>query len=905
MIIKDAKSMYLPTDIDFKIFDNFQEEVVVYEIINDILDEIGDLRVKYINDVSINSQIFISNEIIGKTATELYDNDISSLHLNMANQILKSGEGKKYRAHFKELGKYYSVSAYSPDENTYITISTDITELKKEEKQKEELIEQVQKFSEDLKVSNKELQATTEELWAANEELRLQGDNLINLNQYLLKSEAQYKSLAENMPSVLMKYDKDLRILYLSPNAEEIIGISNNEFISKTNREVGIPEYLCNLWENAIIEVFKTGENRDLEFDFPSAEGSRTFYLKLAPELDQDGKVNHVLGISNDITKHKNAERQKQKLLEQVKELTADLENSNKELQISTEELQRSKEELEVSNEELRATTSDLQVANEELRQQREKLKNLNHNLQESEAQYKSLARNLPAVIMRYDRDFRVVYISPNSGHATDISTEQFIGKTSRELGIPEEICDKWESAIEKVFETGENQDVEFEFPATDGGYPKTFYINFTPESDGKSIGYVLGISTEISELKNTQRKLKKIHDTLEQKVEDRTEEIRIDYEALEREMDERHKMEERLLYQANLLESVNDAVIAVDTDFKITSWNKAAQKIYGWNFEEVFGKDSLHILRIKPSDEDKEEIIHSIAEKGIFNKEIIHQRKEGTPVYIGSTVMELKDINNDIIGYIAVNRDISKRKKVQEELKETIENLKRSNEELERFAYVASHDLQEPLRTIASFTQLLERRYKGKFDSDADEFMDYIVEAAKRMKEQIEGLLEYSRVATKGKEFQSIYTNSILDHVINNLKVSIEEYNGEVTHDTLPNIKGDTGQLQRVFQNLISNALKFSKEDEPPKVHISACEDPQNNEYIFSVSDNGIGIEEQYMERIFVIFQRLHTREKYMGTGIGLSIVKKIIERHGGRVWVESEFKKGSTFYFTLPINL
>ena len=905
MIIKDAKSMHLPTNIDFKIFDNFQEEVVVYEIINDILDEIGDLRVKYINDVSINSQIFLSNEIIGKTATELYDNGISSLHLNMANQILKSGEGKKYRAHFKELGKYYSVSAYSPDENTYITISTDITELKKEEKQKEELIEQVQKFSEDLKVSNKELQATTEKLWAANEELRLQGDNLINLNQYLLKSEAQYKSLAENMPSVLMKYDKDLRILYLSPNAEEIIGISNNEFISKTNREVGIPEYLCNLWENAIIEVFKTGENRDLEFDFPSAEGSRTFYLKLAPELDQDGKVNHVLGISNDITKHKNAERQKQKLLEQVKELTADLENSNKELQISTEELQRSKEELEVSNEELRATTSDLQVANEELRQQREKLKNLNHNLQESEAQYKSLARNLPAVIMRYDRDFRVVYISPNSGHATDISTEQFIGKTSRELEIPEEICDKWESAIEKVFETGENQDVEFEFPATDGGYPKTFYINFTPESDGKSIGYVLGISTEISELKNTQRKLKKIHDTLEQKVEDRTEEIRIDYEALEREMDERHKMEERLLYQANLLESVNDAVIAVDTDFKITSWNKAAQKIYGWNFEEVFGKDSLHILRIKPSDEDKEEIIHSIAEKGIFNKEIIHQRKEGTPVYIGSTVMELKDINNDIIGYIAVNRDISKRKKVQEELKETIENLKRSNEELERFAYVASHDLQEPLRTIASFTQLLERRYKGKFDSDADEFMDYIVEAAKRMKEQIEGLLEYSRVATKGKEFQSIYTNSILDHVINNLKVSIEEYNGEVTHDTLPNIKGDTGQLQRVFQNLISNALKFSKEDEPPKVHISACEDPQNNEYIFSVSDNGIGIEEQYMERIFVIFQRLHTREKYMGTGIGLSIVKKIIERHGGRVWVESEFKKGSTFYFTLPINL
>jgi PAS domain S-box-containing protein len=503
---------------------------------------------------------------------------------------------------------------------------------------------------------------------------------------------------------------------------------------------------------------------------------------------------------------------------------------------------------------------------------------------------------------MKYDRDFKVAYVTTNFRDDNNVSTEGFIGKTSRELGIPNEICDIWENAIEKVFKTGKNQNIEFEFPSADGNYPKVFYINFIPESDGKTVKYVLGVSTEITELKNAQNELKEIQDNLEQKVEDRTKEIRMAYESLEHEMNKGYKMEERLLYQANLLENVNDAVIAIDTEFNITSWNKAAKKIYGWDFEEVSGKDSIHLLRINPSNEDKEEIIHSIAEEGIFNREIIHRKKDGTSVYVGSTVMELKDINDEIIGYIALNRDISKRKKVQEELKETIENLKRSNEELERFAYVASHDLQEPLRTIASFTQLLEKRYKGKFDSDADEFMDYIVEAAKRMKEQIVGLLEFSRVATNGEEFQPISTNSILDHVTSNLKASIKECNGEITRDNLPDITGDAAQLQRVFQNLISNAIKFRKPGEPPKIHVSSVKDDEKGDYIFKVSDNGIGIEEQYFDRIFTIFQRLHTREKYKGTGIGLSIVKKIIDRHGGRVWVESSFGVGSTFYFTIP---
>ena len=252
----------------------------------------------------------------------------------------------------------------------------------------------------------------------------------------------------------------------------------------------------------------------------------------------------------------------------------------------------------------------------------------------------------------------------------------------------------------------------------------------------------------------------------------------------------------------------------------------------------------------------------------------------------------------------LEMNIDVTDKKQAERQLKETIKELERSNAELEQFAYVSSHDLQEPLRTIASFTQLLQRRYEGKLDEDADEFMDYIVEAAKRMKEQIEGLLEYSRVGTKGEEFKPVDMNLILNQTIQNLSASIKEINANIKIDELPEVMGDENQLQRAFQNLISNAIKFKKQEEPLKIHIFANKDIYNKEYVFGVQDNGIGIEEQYSERIFTIFQRLHTRDIYEGTGIGLSIVKRIIERHGGHIWVESEFGVGSTFYFTIPVE-
>ena len=256
--------------------------------------------------------------------------------------------------------------------------------------------------------------------------------------------------------------------------------------------------------------------------------------------------------------------------------------------------------------------------------------------------------------------------------------------------------------------------------------------------------------------------------------------------------------------------------------------------------------------------------------------------------------------------GYRGVGSDITARKRAEAELRrahdelaQKARELERSNSELEQFAYVASHDLQEPLRMVSSYTQLLARRYGEKLEGDAKEFMHYVVDGAARMKQLIEDLLAYSRVGTKGKQFRELELEAPLKRAVANLRAAIEESGASVTWDALPRVQADDVQLAQLFQNLIGNALKF-RGAAAPQVRVSAVEEEEH--WKISVSDNGIGIEPQYFERIFMVFQRLHTKGDYPGTGIGLAICKKVVERHGGRIWVESALGEGSRFHFTLP---
>jgi light-regulated signal transduction histidine kinase (bacteriophytochrome) len=234
-------------------------------------------------------------------------------------------------------------------------------------------------------------------------------------------------------------------------------------------------------------------------------------------------------------------------------------------------------------------------------------------------------------------------------------------------------------------------------------------------------------------------------------------------------------------------------------------------------------------------------------------------------------------------------------------ELQAANAELTRSNQELEQFAYVSSHDLQEPLRMVASYVGLLEVKYKDKLDKDAHTYISYAADGAKRMQTLILDLLEYSRVRTRGQTPTITDGEEVLTHTLNNLKIAIQECNAQVTHGPMPRILADEIQLGQVFQNLIENALKFRKTDQPPQIHITAQQ--KDGQWLFKVKDNGIGVAPENHERIFTIFQRLHARSQYPGNGIGLAIVRQIVERHGGQIWVESGLGEGSTFYFMMPM--
>ena len=349
-------------------------------------------------------------------------------------------------------------------------------------------------------------------------------------------------------------------------------------------------------------------------------------------------------------------------------------------------------------------------------------------------------------------------------------------------------------------------------------------------------------------------------------------------------------------LYARSLLEASLDPLVTISEEGKITDVNKATEDVTGCSREELIGSDFSDYFT---APEQARAGYQKVFTEGLVKDYPLAIRSKSgriTAVLYNATVY--LNPQGEIQGVFAAARDVTERKAMENEIKLAMEKLQQSNAELEQFAYVASHDLQEPLRMVASYVQLIERRYKGKLDSDADEFIGYAVDGANRMRGLIDDLLTYSRVSRLGKPFEITDLESTLEIVLLNLKTSIAENEALVTHDKLPTVMADGGQLVQLFQNLIGNGIKFHGE-EAPHVHISA--QVRDTDYLFSVRDNGIGIAPEYYDRLFKIFQRLHTREEYPGSGIGLAVCKRIVERHGGQIWIDSQVGKGSTIYFTL----
>jgi PAS domain S-box-containing protein len=490
--------------------------------------------------------------------------------------------------------------------------------------------------------------------------------------------------------------------------------------------------------------------------------------------------------------------------------------------------------------------------------------------LREREQMLRTLMDNLPSYV--YVKDAAGRFLLANRTVINDLglhSEADIIGKTDFDL-FPRGLAERYRTVEAQVVRTGEPAiNVEEPGIGTDGSR-EWFMTTTVPLRDSvtNEITHLVGISHDITERRRAEVEL--------------------------------HQSRQMLQL---VLDTIPQRIFWKDRDSRFVGCNRTFAEDCGVSQpEDIIGKSDLELdvrLEAEAYRVDDQEVMSSGTARLNYEETLT---VPGKPlVWLRTSKLPLYDRHGNVIGVLGIYEDITERKEMEAQLQQTLEDLRRSNTELEQFAYVASHDLQEPLRVVTSYLQLLVRRYRDRLDGDAVEFIDYAVDGAARMKRLIEDLLAYSRVGTRGGEFAPTDCAEVLGHVLNSLQLMIEEAGALVTHDPLPTVMADASQLEQLFQNLIGNAVKFRR-PAPPRVHVSA--ERRANEWLFAVRDNGIGIEPQHRERIFAVFQRLHAREHYTGTGIGLAICKRVVERHGGNIWVESQPGQGATFFFTLPIH-
>ena len=352
----------------------------------------------------------------------------------------------------------------------------------------------------------------------------------------------------------------------------------------------------------------------------------------------------------------------------------------------------------------------------------------------------------------------------------------------------------------------------------------------------------------------------------------------------------------------AAIVESSDDAIVSKDLNGIVRSWNAGAERLFGYTSAEMIGKPITTIIPLDRLDEESEILSRLKRGERVDHFETIRKNRDGSLLNVSLTISPVKDARGRISGASKIARDITERKRQEKALREANAALARANADLQQFAYSASHDLQEPLRMVSTYSELLKREFGGRLGPNGDEYLGYTIEGAQRMEQLLEDLRAYALATSFGTEpTEDVDAEESLNKALTALCSAIEDSGATITRTSLPYVRMHPFQLEQLFQNLISNAVRY-RNREPPRIHVAAARHGQD--WRFSIQDNGIGIDQRYQEQIFELFKRLHSAAEYPGSGMGLAICQRIAERIGGRIWVESAPGKGSTFFFTVPAS-
>ncbi len=668
----------------------------------------------------------------------------------------------------------------------------------------------------------------------------------------LKKSEMRYRSLVIATSQVVWITDAAGQAAEYSPSWQEMTGQTEEEMKGLGGLAAIHPEdreQTAQLWSHAV-ETKSLYEN---EHRVRTVDGTyRFFWVRGVPVLDENGDIREWVGIHRDITAQKQAEAA----------------------------LQKSRDELEMR---VRERTKELSEANAALRVEITERHQTEKALRESEERFRS-AFDYSAIGMALAGvDGRWNKVNRSLCEILGYSQPELLEKTFQGITHPDDL----EASIDRVQQllAGEIQYYHIE----------KRYIH--------KLGHVVWVCLSVSLVRDAQERPLYLISQIQDITDRKQAEIAL------------QESEQRL---RAILDNYPAIIYHKDLQGRYVFVNRQHEIVFQITQDRVIGRTDWDIFPAELAQSymanDK-----AVLEAGKpMEFEEVLADIEGVKTYLS---IKFPLVHADGVPYAVcgISIDISDRKRTEEvlrqakedleikvqertvELQKLNEELQRSNQELEQFAYIASHDLQEPLRAVAGYTQLLEAEYRERLDPTAQEYMNYVVDGAARMQQLIRDLLEYSRVGTREQVFASTNCNAVLHLTLENLQVAIAESNAIITQDPLPTITADKNQLVQLFQNLIGNAIKFCR-DKPPQVHIAAK--LTDGVWCFEVRDRGIGMKPQYLDRIFVVFKRLHTRKEFPGTGIGLAICKKIVERHGGRIWAESQPEIGTTFYFTLPLT-